>query len=124
MRRNKKRKFWRNRRGQGLTEYAMLIALVSLGLVLLLGRFRNAIGNTVKNSTAMMQAVSNIQQEGGNASSAAAGGGLAGFLSSLLGAATAGLTAASTSLAGTGAPASPVSTGLAGLASFLSGLGI
>ena len=124
MRRNKKRKFWRNRRGQGLTEYAMLIALVSLGLVLLLGRFRNAIGNTVKNSTAMMQAVSNIQQEGGNASSAAAGGGLAGFLSSLLGAATAGLTAASTSLAGTGAPASPISTGLAGLASFLSGLGI
>jgi VIT1/CCC1 family predicted Fe2+/Mn2+ transporter len=102
----------------------MLIALVSLGLVLLLGRFRNAIGNTVKNSTAMMQAVSNIQQEGGNASSAAAGGGLAGFLSSLLGAATAGLTAASTSLAGTGAPASPISTGLAGLASFLSGLGI
>ena len=28
--------------GQGLTEYAILIATVSLGLILLLGSFRNA----------------------------------------------------------------------------------
>jgi Flp pilus assembly pilin Flp len=122
MRRFKKRKFWRNRRGQGLTEYAMLIALVSLALVLLLGRFRNAIGNTVKNSTTAMNAVSNIQQEQGNAATAGGPSGLGSFLNSLVGAATAGLNAASTSLAGTGAPASPISTGLAGLANLISGI--
>ena len=33
MRRQKR--IWRNRRGQGLTEYALLICLVSLGLILL-----------------------------------------------------------------------------------------
>lgn len=109
MRRNKKRKFWRNRRGQGLTEYAMLIALVSLGLVLLLGRFRNAIGNTVKNSTTAMNAVANIQQEGGNAATAGGPGGLGSFLNSLLGAATAGLGAAANALTNTGAPGSAVS---------------
>ncbi len=123
MRRNKKRKFWRNRRGQGLTEYAMLIALVSLGLVLLLGRFRNAIGNTVKNSTTAMNAVANIQQEGGNAAGAGGQSGLGSFLNNLLGAATAGLNAASTSLANAGSPLNPVGTAasnaLSGLAALL-----
>jgi Flp pilus assembly pilin Flp len=42
---------FRNRRGQGLTEYALLIALVSLGLILALGRFRNTLGNVFRNST-------------------------------------------------------------------------
>jgi Flp pilus assembly pilin Flp len=39
-----------NRRGQGLTEYALLIALISLGLILALGRYRNTLGNVFRNS--------------------------------------------------------------------------
>jgi pilus assembly protein Flp/PilA len=42
---------WSDESGQGLTEYALLIALVSLGLIVLLGNYRNAIGNVFKNAT-------------------------------------------------------------------------
>ena len=41
--------------GQGLTEYAILIATVSLGLILLLGSFRNAIGNVFRNSASTLR---------------------------------------------------------------------
>jgi Flp pilus assembly pilin Flp len=42
---------FRNRRGQGLTEYALLIALISLGLILALGRYRNTLGNVFRNAS-------------------------------------------------------------------------
>ncbi len=42
---------WKDEQGQGLTEYALLIALVSLGLILLLGQYRDAIGNVFKAAT-------------------------------------------------------------------------
>jgi Flp pilus assembly pilin Flp len=42
---------WSDERGQGLTEYALLIALVSLGLILLLGAYRNALGNIFRNAS-------------------------------------------------------------------------
>ncbi len=35
--------FWTDESGQGLTEYALIIALVSIGLIVLLTIFRNAI---------------------------------------------------------------------------------
>lgn len=38
------RRFWTDESGQGLTEYALIIALVSIGLMLVLVAFRNAIG--------------------------------------------------------------------------------
>ena len=41
---------WSDDSGQGLTEYALLIALISLGLVLLLGAYRNALGNVFRNT--------------------------------------------------------------------------
>jgi pilus assembly protein Flp/PilA len=41
---------WNDEQGQGLTEYALLVALVSLGLILLLGSYRNAIGNVFRNA--------------------------------------------------------------------------
>jgi pilus assembly protein Flp/PilA len=41
---------WNDENGQGLTEYALLIALVSLGLILLLGSYRTALGNIFRNS--------------------------------------------------------------------------
>lgn len=44
-------RFWSDESGQGLTEYALLIALVSLGLIVLLGGYRNAIGNVFRNAT-------------------------------------------------------------------------
>ena len=43
------RRLWRSRAGQGVTEYAILIALVSLGLILILGRYRNALANSYRN---------------------------------------------------------------------------
>ncbi len=38
------KRFWTDESGQGLTEYALIIALVSIGLILALTLFRNAIG--------------------------------------------------------------------------------
>ncbi|MBT8395704.1 MAG: Flp family type IVb pilin [Gemmatimonadetes bacterium] len=35
---------WTDESGQGLTEYALIIALVSIGLIIILIIFRNAIG--------------------------------------------------------------------------------
>jgi Flp pilus assembly pilin Flp len=74
-----KKRSWRNRLGQGLTEYALLIALVSLGLILLLGRYRNSIGNSLKNSATCMNATVPVVQEpiaggGGGAAPCANGG--------------------------------------------------
>ena len=37
--------FWADESGQGLTEYALIIALVSLGLILVLLAFRNELGD-------------------------------------------------------------------------------
>jgi pilus assembly protein Flp/PilA len=37
------RRFWTDESGQGLTEYALIIALVSIGLFAVLLVFRNAI---------------------------------------------------------------------------------
>jgi pilus assembly protein Flp/PilA len=36
--------FWKDESGQGLTEYALIIALVAIGLIIVLVAFRNEIG--------------------------------------------------------------------------------
>lgn len=54
---------WRNRRGQGLTEYALLIALISLGLILALGRYRDALGNIFRNARNTLNNNSTVIQE-------------------------------------------------------------
>ena len=36
--------FWADESGQGLTEYALIVALVSIALILVLVAFRNEIG--------------------------------------------------------------------------------
>ncbi len=41
--------FWTDESGQGLTEYALIIALVSIGLIAIMVLFRNAIGDVFKN---------------------------------------------------------------------------
>jgi Flp pilus assembly pilin Flp len=53
---------WTDESGQGLTEYALLIALVSLGLITLLTAYRNAIGNVFKNARNVLQGNSAINQ--------------------------------------------------------------
>jgi Flp pilus assembly pilin Flp len=54
----------KNRAGQGLTEYVMMIALVSLALILLLGIFRNAVGNVYRNSRNTLNNVAVVQVDG------------------------------------------------------------
>jgi Flp pilus assembly pilin Flp len=56
------RNLWSDESGQGLTEYALLIALVSLGLILLLGGYRNAIGNVFRNATNVLNNNSTVPQ--------------------------------------------------------------
>lgn len=56
------RNLWSDESGQGLTEYALLIALVSLGLILLLGGYRNAIGNVFRNATNVLNNNSSVPQ--------------------------------------------------------------
>ena len=42
------RKFWSDDSGQGLVEYVLIIALVSIGLTIVMLIFRNSIGNVFK----------------------------------------------------------------------------
>jgi pilus assembly protein Flp/PilA len=45
------RSMWNDESGQGLTEYVLIIALVAVGLILVLGVFRNAIGSVFDTAT-------------------------------------------------------------------------
>jgi pilus assembly protein Flp/PilA len=56
------RNLWKDESGQGLTEYALLIALVSLGLIVLLGTYRTAIGNVFRNSSNVLNNNATIRQ--------------------------------------------------------------
>lgn len=53
---------WKDESGQGLTEYALLVALVSLGLILLLGSYRNALGNVFRNARNVLNNNSSVIQ--------------------------------------------------------------
>ena len=44
------RAFWRDDAGQGLVEYALIIALVAVGLIAILLILRNSIGNVFNNA--------------------------------------------------------------------------
>ena len=44
-------KFMKDESGQGLVEYALIIALVAIGLIAILVVFRNAIGNVFKRAS-------------------------------------------------------------------------
>jgi Flp pilus assembly pilin Flp len=56
------RSLWKDDSGQGLTEYALLIALVSLGLITLLGLYRNALGNVFRNAGNVLRNNSTVIQ--------------------------------------------------------------
>lgn len=80
----------RRKKGQGLTEYAILIATVSLGLILLLGSFRTALGNVYRNSRNTLQNNSSVVLEPVTAggSGGTAGGTTGGLVGGVLGALT------------------------------------
>jgi pilus assembly protein Flp/PilA len=52
-------RFLKDESGQGLTEYALIIALVSVALITVLILFRNAIGNVFVNATADLNRAGN-----------------------------------------------------------------
>jgi pilus assembly protein Flp/PilA len=52
------KRFWADESGQGLTEYALILALVSVGLLAVLVIFRNAIGNVFDNVANALHGVS------------------------------------------------------------------
>jgi Flp pilus assembly pilin Flp len=56
------RALWEDESGQGLTEYALLLALVSLGLILLLGTYRQALGNVFRNARNVLNNNSSVIQ--------------------------------------------------------------
>jgi Flp pilus assembly pilin Flp len=56
------RELWKDESGQGLTEYALLLALVSLGLILLLGTYRQALGNVFRNARNVLNNNSSVIQ--------------------------------------------------------------
>ena len=56
------RALWKDESGQGLTEYALLLALVSLGLILLLGTYRQALGNVFRNARNVLNNNSSVPQ--------------------------------------------------------------
>ena len=45
------RALWADESGQGLVEYALIIALVAVGLIAILLVLRNSIGNVFKNAS-------------------------------------------------------------------------
>ena len=46
--------FWSDESGQGLVEYALIIALVAVGLIAILLVLRNSIGNTFNNAATVL----------------------------------------------------------------------
>ena len=48
------RTFWSDESGQGLVEYALIIALVAVGLIAILLVLRNSIGNVFNNAAVQL----------------------------------------------------------------------
>jgi pilus assembly protein Flp/PilA len=48
------RTFWSDESGQGLVEYALIIALVAVGLIAILLVLRNSIGNVFNNAATQL----------------------------------------------------------------------
>ncbi len=48
------RSFWHDESGQGLVEYALIIALVAVGLIAILLVLRNSVGNVFRNAATQL----------------------------------------------------------------------
>jgi pilus assembly protein Flp/PilA len=49
------RAIWTDERGQGLVEYALIIALVAVGLIAILLVLRNSVGNVFNNAATTLE---------------------------------------------------------------------
>ncbi|MEJ2541400.1 MAG: hypothetical protein P8188_15765 [Gemmatimonadota bacterium] len=49
------RNFWNDESGQGLTEYAVIIAIVAVGLLLVLFAFREQVAQVFRDTSAELQ---------------------------------------------------------------------
>jgi Flp pilus assembly pilin Flp len=63
----------RNRRGQALSEYAILVALVGMGLVAILGLFSRATRNVLQQNSNQLSEVHGTAFGGGGGASSGAG---------------------------------------------------
>jgi Flp pilus assembly pilin Flp len=52
-------RFWSEDSGQGLTEYALILALVSVGLIAIMVVFRDAIGGIFQRIAQVLEAAPN-----------------------------------------------------------------
>ncbi|MEJ2539177.1 MAG: Flp family type IVb pilin [Gemmatimonadota bacterium] len=52
-------KFWHDESGQGLTEYALILALVSIGLIAVMVVFRDAIGGIFNRIATVLEGAPN-----------------------------------------------------------------
>lgn len=57
--------FWEDESGQGLIEYALIIALVAVGLIAILTVFRDSIGNVFNKTAQNMDAAPDAGYGGG-----------------------------------------------------------
>jgi pilus assembly protein Flp/PilA len=53
---------WTDEQGQGITEYALLLVLVSLGLILVMENFRDELGNVFGEMSEELEDIQPIQQ--------------------------------------------------------------
>jgi len=68
----------RNRSGQALIEYVLIIALASVGLVLVLALFRNQVGNGMEGAKQSIESVSESYYVPGGGTGRGRGGGAGG----------------------------------------------
>ena len=60
-------RFWRDDTGQGLTEYALIIALVAIGLIAILTLLRNSVGNVFNTTRNTLEGIPSTEYGGGAA---------------------------------------------------------
>jgi pilus assembly protein Flp/PilA len=53
---------WTDEQGQGITEYALLLVLVSLGLIVVMGEFRDELGSVFNEMSEELGDVTPIEQ--------------------------------------------------------------
>jgi pilus assembly protein Flp/PilA len=59
-------RFWNDESGQGLTEYVLIIALVAVGLIAVMGLFRDELGRVFDTAIDELETAQSQQYESSN----------------------------------------------------------